>query len=79
VSTVGAEERLERYPEAGSAFNIGMMVFGERSLPFVEQWIEVRGWGGAWGGGRGSGVRRVGVEVWGLGNAVGVGVGVKLG
>jgi hypothetical protein len=55
-STVGAAEELERYPEAGSAFNIGIMLFRQRSAKFVEQWIEVRereggagkGEGGAW-------------------------------
>ncbi|KIZ02110.1 hypothetical protein MNEG_5845 [Monoraphidium neglectum] len=40
-STVGAAEELERYPEAGSAFNIGIMLFRQRSAKFVEQWIEV--------------------------------------
>jgi hypothetical protein len=39
--TVGAEERLERYPDAGSAFNIGIMLFRGKSLPFVRQWIKV--------------------------------------
>jgi hypothetical protein len=41
VSTVGKAEELERYPEAGSAFNIGIMLFQEKSLPFVKQWIKV--------------------------------------
>lgn len=40
--TVGAKEELERYPDAGSAFNIGIMLFRERSLPFVKKWIQVR-------------------------------------
>jgi hypothetical protein len=51
VSTVGKAEELERYPEAGSAFNIGIMLFQEKSLPFVRQWIKVRAAraaGGAW-------------------------------
>lgn len=41
TSTVGAEEALERYPDAGSAFNIGIMLFRSRSLPFVRKWIDV--------------------------------------
>ncbi|KAI8466122.1 MAG: nucleotide-diphospho-sugar transferase-domain-containing protein [Monoraphidium minutum] len=40
-TTVGKDEALERYPDAGSAFNIGIMLFRARSLPFVEQWIKV--------------------------------------
>lgn len=39
--TVGKEEALEKYPDAGSAFNIGIMMFREKSLPFVNKWIEV--------------------------------------
>jgi hypothetical protein len=51
TSTVNGEERLEKYPEAGSAFNIGIMMFREKSLPFVNQWIEVGGVGGWLSGG----------------------------
>lgn len=54
--TVGKEEELEVYPHAGSAFNIGIMLFRERSLPFVRRWIEVRrAWRGRVAAGRGGG------------------------
>eukprot|EP00882_Tetradesmus_deserticola_P016394 GHRQ01017508.1.p1 GENE.GHRQ01017508.1~~GHRQ01017508.1.p1 ORF type:complete len:452 (+),score=165.32 GHRQ01017508.1:1428-2783(+) len=39
--TVGAREELEKYPEAGSAFNIGIMLFRKKALPFVEEWIHI--------------------------------------
>eukprot|EP00878_Enallax_costatus_P007175 GHUV01007519.1.p1 GENE.GHUV01007519.1~~GHUV01007519.1.p1 ORF type:complete len:671 (+),score=160.19 GHUV01007519.1:272-2284(+) len=41
LSTVGSREELEKYPEAGSAFNIGIMLFRKKSLTFVEEWIRV--------------------------------------
>jgi hypothetical protein len=41
TTTAGQSEALERYPESGSAFNIGIMLFTEKSLPFVREWIDV--------------------------------------
>uniref|UniRef100_A0A383W3X9 Nucleotide-diphospho-sugar transferase domain-containing protein n=1 Tax=Tetradesmus obliquus TaxID=3088 RepID=A0A383W3X9_TETOB len=41
ASTVEGREELERYPEAGSAFNIGIMLFRKKALPFVEEWVRV--------------------------------------
>lgn len=36
----GDDASLERWPDAGSAFNIGMMVFRSGSLSFVQEWID---------------------------------------
>ncbi|GFR44270.1 hypothetical protein Agub_g5475 [Astrephomene gubernaculifera] len=35
------DESLERYPEAGAAANIGIMLFRKKSLDFVSKWIEI--------------------------------------
>ncbi|GLI67694.1 hypothetical protein VaNZ11_011960 [Volvox africanus] len=35
------DEQLERWPEAGAAANIGIMLFRKKSLSFVEDWIQV--------------------------------------
>ncbi|GLC76877.1 hypothetical protein PLESTF_001850700 [Pleodorina starrii] len=35
------DEQLERWPEAGAAANIGIMLFRAKSLNFVEDWIQV--------------------------------------
>ena len=41
AATVPAGDQLEKYWEAGSAFNIGIMLFRNRSVAFVDEWIEV--------------------------------------
>lgn len=35
------DESLERWPEAGAAANIGIMLFRNKSIAFVDKWIEV--------------------------------------
>uniref|UniRef100_A0A7R9V221 Nucleotide-diphospho-sugar transferase domain-containing protein n=1 Tax=Chlamydomonas euryale TaxID=1486919 RepID=A0A7R9V221_9CHLO len=34
-----SDESLEKFPDAGAAFNIGIMMFRPKSLAFVEDWI----------------------------------------
>lgn len=41
TTSYGDDASLESWPEAGSAFNIGAMVFRRGSLRFVEEWIDV--------------------------------------
>ncbi|PNW73352.1 hypothetical protein CHLRE_14g629000v5 [Chlamydomonas reinhardtii] len=35
------DESLEKWPDAGAAANIGIMLFRKKSLDFVEKWIEI--------------------------------------
>eukprot|EP00798_Chlamydomonas_sp_ICE-L_P025303 gene25303-10957_t len=41
LSNTVNDESLERWPQAGSAANIGIMMFREKSLDFVHEWIEL--------------------------------------
>ena len=40
TTSLGDDASLEAWPEAGSAFNIGMMVFRKNGLRFVEEWVD---------------------------------------
>jgi hypothetical protein len=40
TTTYGDDATLESWPDAGSAFNIGAMMFRKNSLRFVEEWVD---------------------------------------